>query len=112
MCRFTMYLRFNGLYDELCIVFGTHCTVYLFIYITLKLSRGIRKTKDMNITTFHILRFFIKCLESLIKYLSSDPPPLSRGRGVVKSQMVLRQTVNDIIIKELCNYRKTNKQLK
>ena len=33
VCRFTMYLRFNGLYNELCIVFGSHCTVHLFIYI-------------------------------------------------------------------------------
>ena len=34
VCRFRMYLRFNGLYNELCIFFGSHCTVHLFyIYV-------------------------------------------------------------------------------
>ena len=35
-CRFTMYLRFNGLYNELCIVFGSQWTVHLLIYIVLQ----------------------------------------------------------------------------
>ena len=51
VCKFTMYLRFNGLYNELCIVFGIHCTVHLFIYINIVEIYGIHNSMFRGVVT-------------------------------------------------------------